>query len=127
MPQERVLNLPLASDEIIEIILQRIEQRLRSGCYLSQAMTYNGFSFSFEGKLKFNDMMMGRDTAIWDVMQHGEKPEPAAETHAITEAYDSGNSPNKARVDHDLGLPIETYEGKRKVIRHRKIKDGEVA
>lgn len=123
MPQEKVLNLPLSSDEIIEIILQRIDARLRSNCFLAQAMTYNGFTFSFEGKLKFNDMMLGRETTVWDAVNEGETPKIDAETNSISESYDSGNSPNRARVDHDIDLPIETYEGKRKVIRRRKVKE----
>lgn len=128
MPNDRVLTLPLSSDEIIEIILQRIDRALRRDCFLAQAMTYNGFSFSFEGKLKFNDMMMGRETNVWDNVIEGvvNVSDPVKEDN-VTESYESGDSPNRARVEHDLGIPVETTEGKRKVIRHRKIKEEEIA
>lgn len=128
MPNDRVLNLPLSSDEIIEILLQRFEKKLRSDCFLHQANTYNGFSFTFEMKLTFKDMMMGRQTLVWD--QHTE-PEKVTEfagdaqnvEASASETFDSGDSPNRARVDHDLPLPVETIEGRRKVIRHRKMKE----
>lgn len=122
MPAETVLNLPLNGDEVIEIILQRIESRLRSNNFLNPAMTYNGFSLSFEGKLTFNDMMLGRQSLVWDTITAGDTPEPTASVEVISTIYDSGNSPNKARVENDLPLPIEVKEGTRKVIRHRKIK-----
>lgn len=137
MPSERVLSLPLNSDEIIEIILQRVDKRLRSDCFLHPANTYNGFSLEFECKLKFQDMMLGRETLVWD--RHIEpKMDIALEVQTLVDAYpvddaekaaavsgtfDSGNSPNRTREEHDLGIPVETQEGKRKVIRHRKIKE----
>lgn len=135
MPNDRVLNLPLSSDEIIEILLQHFEKKLRSDCFLHPANTYNGFSFTFEMKLKFNDMMMGRETLVWAA--HVEPPQVVdeeaqaasdeqlfseAEMQAVaTETFDSGDSPNRTREAHDLPLPVETTEGKRKVIRHRKM------
>ncbi len=125
MPQEKILPLPLDSNEIIAIILQRIEKRLRADCYLHEANTYNGFSFTFEGKIKFNDMSFGKDTLVWDVMTQGEAPEPDAATMAVLENYTSGDSPNRARVEHDLDLPVQTQEGKRTVIRKRKIRPEE--
>lgn len=144
MPNDRVLNLPLSSDEIIEILLQRFEKKLRSDCFLHQANTYNGFSYTFELKLKFNDMMMGRETLVWDQHIEPKRDVPEVEEFlsaqsetgdtltvevavgtetSATDTFDSGDSPNRARVDHDLPLPVETMEGRRKVIRHRKMKE----
>lgn len=137
MPNDRVLNLPLSSDEIIEILLQRFEKRLRSDCFLHQANTYNGFSYTFELKLTFKDMMLGRSTLVWD--EHIE-PKQAIDAdvqdeidaHAVpdiektdtaSESFDSGDSPNRAREEHDLPMPVETMEGRRKVIRHRKMQE----
>lgn len=126
MPNDRVLNLPLSSDEIIEILLQRFEKKLRSDCFLHPANTYNGFSYSMELKLKFNDMMLGRDTLVWDQHMEPEKvtefagDEQNVEVSA-SETFDSGDSPNRTREEHDLPMPVETMEGRRKVIRHRKM------
>lgn len=133
MPNDRVLNLPLSSDEIIEILLQRFEKKLRSDCFLHPANTYNGFRYSMELKLTFADMMMGRETLVWD--QHTEprqdmgtemlEDNPIAQNVEATasENFDSGDSPNRTREDHDLPMPVETTEGKRKVIRHRRLGD----
>lgn len=135
MPNERVLSLPLSSDEIIEILLQRFEKKLRSDCFLHPANTYNGFAYKFELKLTFKDMMMGRDTLVWD--DHVEPKLPVDEetqvavdeqgiierTDSSTETFDSGDSPNRTREEHDLPMPVETTEGKRKVIRHRRLGD----
>lgn len=137
MPNDRVLSLPLSSDEIIEILLQRFEKKLRSDCFLHPANTYNGFRYSMELKLTFADMMMGRETLVWDA--HNEPQQAVdeetqaasdeqifseAEMQAVaTETFDSGDSPNRTREAHDLPLPVETTEGKRKVIRHRRLGD----
>lgn len=119
MPSEKVLNLPLSGDEIIEIMLQRIEARLRSDCFLSSANTYNGFSYELDCKIKFKDMMLGRETLVWDRHAAGEtleKEQPVI----VAEKFDSGDSPNAARQDADLEIPVQTQEGKRTVIRKRK-------
>lgn len=135
MPNERVLSLPLSSDEIIEILLQRFEKRLQADCFLHQANTYNGFAYSFELKLTFKDMMLGRETLVWDKHEEAKQPvdedvQAAVDAQNVHEGqkqnvsldyFDSGDSPNRVRMDHDLPLPVETTEGRRKVIRNRKV------
>lgn len=119
MPNEKVLNLPLSGDELIEIILQRVEKRLRADCYLHQAATYNGFSYSLNLTLKLKDMNFGKDTLVWD--QHKEGEQDSNTEAAAEEKYDSGDSPNRTRIDHDLPVPVESQEGRRKVIRKRQM------
>jgi hypothetical protein len=116
MLEQRVLNLPLETDEVIAIILQRIEARMRSNCFFSHAATYNGFSYDLEMKVKFNDMMQNRDTLVWDRHTDGEVPLDAKQ-EVIVEKYDSGESPNRARQEHDLELPVQVQEGKKTVIK----------
>lgn len=126
MPNERVLNLPLTSDEIIEVMLQRIEKRMRADCFLHQATTYNAFSYDFTLNIKFKDMMQGKGTLVWDRFTEGEVPADAkAET--VEEKFDSGDSPNTVRQDHDMEIPVQVQEGKRTVIRKRKFPKGSAA
>lgn len=115
---DKVLNLPLSGDEIIEILLQRIEKRLRSDCFLHTAATYNSFAYTLDCKIRLTDMGAGRDTLVWDNHVQGENP--TAEPVAVDEAFDSGDSPNKTRLDHDLEIPVQVQEGKRTVIRKRR-------
>lgn len=118
MPNEKVLNLPLSGNELIEIILQRIETRLRRDCFLHEAATYNGFSYDLALNIKFKDMMMGKETLVWDKHQEGD-PE-GAESHPATEKFDSGDSPNGTRMEHGLDIPVQVQEGRRTVIRKRR-------
>lgn len=115
MPQDRVLNLPLSGDEIIEILVQRFEAVLRRDCYLHPANTYNGFSYSLTMNLKLKDMNFGKETLVWD--QHKDGEQEATGEVKEEEKYDSGDSPNQTRLDHDLGIPVERQEGRKKVIR----------
>jgi hypothetical protein len=118
MPAEKVLNLPLSGDEIVEIILQRIEARLRQDCFLHPAATYNGFSYDLSCTIKFRDMMLGKETLLWDKHQQGEGA--VDDETSATEQFDSGDSPNRARMDHDMEIPVQTQEGRRTVIRKRR-------
>ncbi len=136
MPTDKVLNLPLSGDEVIEILLQRIEHRLRHDCFLHPAATYNGFSYDLTLNIKFRDMMMGKETLIWDRHIENEVQVQASELENYTherdveqkaaEKFESGDSPNRTRIEHDLLVPVQTQEGRRTVIRKRKFaKEGE--
>jgi len=125
MPTEKVLNLPLSGDEIIEIILRRIESRLRHDCFLAPAMTYNGFSYDLNMTVKFKDMMLGKETLIWDNTAQGDVTD--AVDHPVSEQFESGDSPNGTRIEHDLPIPVQTQEGRRTVIRKRKFAKEDVA
>lgn len=122
MPNEKTLNLPLSGNELIEIILQRIETRLRRDCFLHEAATYNGFSYDLALNIKFKDMMLGKETLVWDKHvvddpNFGAGVITPAET---TEKFDSGDSPNGTRMEHGLDIPVQVQEGRRTVIRKRK-------
>lgn len=118
MPNEKTMNLPLSGNELIEIILQRIETRLRRDCFLHEAATYNGFSYDLNLMIKFKDMMMGKETLVWDKHEQGEGE--VAEPVVTTEQFDSGDSPNGTRMEHGLDIPVQVQEGRRTVIRKRK-------
>lgn len=124
---DKVLNLPLSGDEIIEVLLQRIEQRLRADCFLHPAATYNGFSYDLTCTIKFKDMMMGKETLVWDNHAEGNlvgiihTPDmEGVEIAKTTEKFDSGDSPNGTRMEHGLDIPVQVQEGRRTVIRKRK-------
>lgn len=119
MPNERVLNLPLSGAELKSIMIQRFERILDRDCYLHEAATYNGFSFDLNCTMKFKDMNMGKETLIWDRHKQGEVPADA-ETKVVAEKYDSGDSPNKTRLEHELEIPVQVQEGRNTVIRKRK-------
>jgi len=122
MPNDKVLNLPLSGDELIAILVDRFEKRLRSDCYLHQAATYNGFSYKLVMDLELKDTNFGKKTLVWDNHQDGEK---GGEPAQVKEEYDSGDSPNQTRLDHDLEIPVQTQEGRKTVIRKRKFQKEE--
>lgn len=131
MPNERTLNLPLSGNEVIEIILQRIETRLRRDCFLHEAATYNGFSYDLALNIKFKDMMLGKETLVWDKHDEPklddvgpldiEKWNIVSNTDVMSkEKFDSGDSPNGTRMEHGLDIPVQVQEGRRTVIRKRR-------
>jgi hypothetical protein len=116
MADQKVLNLPLDTDEIISIIVKRLEARMRANCFFGKATTYNGFSYKLDMKIKFNDMMMDRNTLVWDQHVEGEVPATAPE-ETITEDYETSDSPNRTRVQHDLDIPVATTQGRKTIIK----------
>lgn len=117
MAESKVLNLALESEEIIAVILKRIEARMRANCRFAQAITYAGFTCNFDMQIKFKDTMLGAATMVWDAHTEGEAPAVETPAEVMKDDYDSGDSPNKVRMENELDLPVEVAEGRRKVIR----------
>ena len=129
MAQEEVLNLPLETEEIIAIVLQRIEARMKANCYFATAATYNAFSADITINFRLNDMNFGKTTLVWDKLELGPEKVPAeAEVQTVSEQFVSGDSPNATRQDHDLPVPVRVTEGRKTTIRKKLIpKKGKAA
>jgi hypothetical protein len=128
MAQEEVLNLPLETEEIIEIVLQRIKARMQANCHFSSAVTYNAFSADVTINFRLNDMNFGKTTLVWDKIELGEKVPAEAPVETVSEKIESGDSPNAARQDADLPVPVLVTEGRKRVIKKIRIpKKGKAA
>jgi len=113
MAQEEVLNLPLETEEIIAIVLHRVEARMRANCHFSSAATYNAFSADVTINFRLNDMNFGKTTLVWDKMELGNKVSPEVPVETVQENIESGPSPNGARQDNDLPVPVRVTEGRK--------------
>ena len=100
MPIERSLNDPLTAAEMKEIILARIQKDLDANSFLSDDITYPAFGFSFEMNITFPT---GRKTLVWD--RQGDISDKH-EKVAVRVEYQAPDSPNRAREENDLPLPV---------------------
>lgn len=102
---ERTLNDPLSGEEIKHIILNRISQAMDRDCTLIDDISYPSFTLDFDIRIKFNRSPTP-GTTVWG--DHKEGP-PLGEKPTLNIAKDhyEEDSPNKARLDHDLPIPVE--------------------
>lgn len=125
MPREQTLLEPLSGAEIKEIMLAKISQAFDKDCTLVDDVCYAGFTFDFEGKLRYvRSTTPG--TLVWGNLTEGEKPEKEATPDTVAVDYET-DSPNQAREDNDLPLPvlIQTPSGpKRQKVRFKKPERG---
>jgi hypothetical protein len=109
---DQVVNDPLQGREIKDIILTRVSEALDKDCTLVDDMAYPGFA------LKFSiDVTYTRSTTVsthaWgnakvgEILQElvGDKPMKDATREEIKGFY-YAESPNLAREDHDLAMPV---------------------
>ena len=110
MPRETSLNDPLSGAEIKQIILAQIEAAMDKNCTLVDDLTYPGFSLFYELKIGFVRSPT-KETVVWGESREGE----TGEVEAVTGRY-AEDSPNKARLDHDLPQPVmvNTPDGQRR-------------
>lgn len=106
------LNDPIDGAELKAIILERISRALDRDSTLADDIAYAGFSLSFEIRLKYLRSKTA-DTLVWGTnMQMAPvetKEEILALANAPTEtAADSysTDSPNTAREEHSLPVPV---------------------
>lgn len=113
MPQmETVLNKPLSGEEVRKIILAKLETVLRGDTRLSDFIAYPSFAF----RLELAIMLEG---AVHDKVDHtvmggrGTVDESSPNLSAVTHHIDqSPMTPNEARVDAGLGVPVLTHDEK---------------
>lgn len=97
------LNDPIDGSELKQIILERISRALDRDSTLADDIAYAGFSLSFEIRLKYLRSKTA-DTLVWGEEKEGvETLDQPTET--ATDTY-STDSPNTAREEHDLPVPV---------------------
>jgi len=110
MPQNS-LNDPLDGAEKKAIILKRISDALDRDCTLVNDIAHPGFSLTFTITLKYLRTVGADSTVVWGESKVGPQPTIAdlvtqgVASEAITGTYET-DSPNRAREDHDLGIPV---------------------
>jgi len=105
MCAELSLNDPLSGGEIKEIILAVIKKRLDGDCTLMGGLAYAGFSATFDIKIGYLRSLT-KPTLIWgDAGQITDGEVESAGATTVADTYVSP-SPNVARQDHDLPIPV---------------------
>lgn len=104
MPKETSLNDPLSGAEIKQMILDDVSISLDKNTVLTDDIAYAGFSHTFECKVKLLRSPTPQ-TLAWGSGGAGEV-EGGEETTVTAEA--ANESPNAARIAHELPVPVLT-------------------
>lgn len=91
MAKEKTLNDPLSGAEIKEIATCKFREALDRDCTLTDDKTYPGFHLKFEATISYLRQTAEQPTMMWGETAVGE--------YRI-------ESPNQAREDHDLPIPV---------------------
>lgn len=111
MPQIS-LNDPIDGAELKLIILARIKEALDRDCTLANDIAYAGFNLTFEIRLKYLRSKT-EGTLVWGAVMDTSNVKAEAEIFElagatpdiVTDSYTS-DSPNQAREDHALPIPV---------------------
>lgn len=103
------LNDPIDGAELKQIILHRIAAALDKDCTLVNDVAYAGFTLGFEIKLKYLRSKT-TETLVWGSVKEGGDHNDTDTPHdvgndVVVDNY-SSDSPNTAREEHDLPIPI---------------------
>jgi hypothetical protein len=105
MAQERTLAKPLAGNEIIRAIVQKIEAQLQRDCFLAPHIAYASFSFQATIRVQFQNT--GTSIKETHVSAGGGGGEITNEEMQSTEVEvsDEPKPPNDVRVETGQGVP----------------------
>jgi hypothetical protein len=95
-------NDPIDGSELKQIILARIESALNRDSTLANDIAYAGFRLDYRIDIVFKRANTEK-TLIWGGVQEGDIE--GGETLLRAESYET-DSPNRAREEHDLGIPV---------------------
>jgi hypothetical protein len=104
---QKTINDPLSCAEIKRIILDQISAKLDANSCLHDDMAYAGFDVSYTLNIGFLRATVPT-TLVWGLHQEGEPIEgsESLEVASVVGDFDT-DSPNTARVEHDLPVPVE--------------------
>ncbi len=103
---QQTLNDPLDGAEKKSIILKRISDALDRDCTLGDDIAHAGFKVDFTISIKYLRTVAGAETVVWGSAVVGDIPiGDNVVTATATGTYET-DSPNAAREDHDLGIPV---------------------
>jgi hypothetical protein len=124
---EIAVNVPFEASEIIHIVAEELQARLRGLSPLSQSKEYAAFSVEYQVKVRLRrtgeTKADERETMAWGTVESPKGvvfQEDNVVLDVLSERYES-KDPNEERVDRDMPLTVETGDGRGGKIR-KKIK-----
>lgn len=113
---ERVLNLPLDGEEVIQAILDKIAIRLRKDCFLSRNLAYGSFECKVKIALRAHDVGRTAVVEVKETIVQGDENEYQHLEAAEAEFEIDSTSPTQTRVETGQDVPVETRNGEGKPI-----------
>ena len=119
---EVAVAVPFEAGEIIHIVAEELQARLRGLSPLSQSKEYAAFSVDYQVKIRLRrtgeTRADERETLAWGEVSKGESPYVTDEATFVSSTYES-KDPNEERVDRDMALTVETGDGRGGKIRKK--------
>lgn len=118
--QETALNVPFEAGEIIHIVAEELQARMRGLSPLTGSKEYAAFSVDYHVKIRLRrageTIVEARETLAWGNVTKGTdgKAVPLTEDHIAIEekSHFDSKDPNEERVARDLPLTIESGDGR---------------
>lgn len=128
MPSEIALNVPFDAGEIIQIVGDELQNRMRQLSPLSGSKEYASFSVEFQVKIRLRrsgeQEHEARETLAWGSVKKGDPSaadlDAVAEEAEIASRFES-RDPNDERMARDMSMTVESGDGKGGRVR-RKVK-----
>lgn len=117
---EIALNVPFEASEIVQIVSEELQSRMRGLSPLQGGKEYASFTVDFQVKIKLRrageQASDARETLAWGGVSRGEGlPDAEAEDSSTYQSKE----PNDERVDRDMPLTVETSDGRGSKVRKR--------
>jgi hypothetical protein len=124
--QEVALNVPFDSQEVIHIVTEELQARMRGLSPLQGNKEYVSFAVDFEVKIRLwrsgEAPQEGRETLAWGNVKQGDPSAADLDAVAAEEASKfESRDPNEERVARDMPLTVESGDGRGGRVR-RKVK-----
>ena len=123
---ETAVNVPFEASEIIHIVAEELQARLRALSPLSQSKEYAAFSVEYQVKIRLRrtgeTKADEKETLAWGTVEKGEIPLELgvpAECFGLENTHYESKDPNDERVDRDMPLTIEVGDGRGGKIRKK--------
>ena len=110
---EQVLNSPLSGDEVVRIILNRIERSLRGDTRLAAYLAFPSFQFRADIAIVLTGAIVPEVAAHVTGGKGEVADDPNVPASVVTHHVEQAPMPpNEARVEADLGVPVLTRDAR---------------
>lgn len=119
---ETAINVPFESSEIIHIVAEELQARMRQLSPLYGSKEYSAFSVHFLVKIRLRrageEITVGKDTLAWGSVAKGDSTFTADVSDTVDGSFES-RDPNEERVARDMPLTLEVGDGRGGKIRKK--------
>ena len=106
MPNEQVLVKPLSSDEILEIIINKLRQAKEKNCLLARHLAYSTFRFKAHVEINFQTTGILTEATLDAGGQEGSVDAEIPEDSVVLDFEEEEKPPNQLRQENDMPVTV---------------------